>query len=487
MNQTTTKGIVVVITQANVTNIDLREAIDENRTETFGRNFTQAISPFEALRFSSWTLGKYYDFSKADANVNWASRRPATFYTQVGMHMVSIEYMVELANVLAKDMWLSIPKTANADFIQNMALYVKNNLNNKSIIYVEQSSDKGWMGQDRNLQMQLIQIWKSVFNESRSRLQFVLSTTLMAYFENVMTYYTDADLAEFDAYAVHGGIADGLPYKDNNFNVTQTVNYTTQTVLDAIRQAIYKDERAAIYQMNKIAVKLNKPMYAFNVEFYVSAPGYQNRFNKLPNAPLEQKFEDLIVESLRQPLVEDLLLDYFERWWKVGGGIMFLTNIVNRINRCENGGANCGYKSLMENLLQDPMSVPKYRAAIKWLNGSRSSLPFTSDDVPEEPPVACDKCVWGVCYNGTCSCYNGYTGAACDQQIQKYLDCASNKTEFGVNPDGIVDWSTAVTFVDLQRRGRKLIVQKMVFSTKWADWDQNDVQLRDDGYPKYLV
>ena len=38
----------------------------------------------------------------------------------------------------------------------------------------------------------------------------------------------------------------------------------------------------------------------------------------------------------------------------------------------------------------------------------------------------------------------------------------------------------------MQRRARKWIVTKIVFGTKWADWDQEDVQLRDDGYPKYL-
>ena len=46
--------------------------------------------------------------------------------------------------------------------------------------------------------------------------------------------------------------------------------------------------------------------------------------------------------------------------------------------------------------------------------------------------------------------------------------------------------STEVTFVDLHRRARKWIITKIVFGTKWADWDQEDVQLRDDGYPKYL-
>lgn len=40
--------------------------------------------------------------------------------------------------------------------------------------------------------------------------------------------------------------------------------------------------------------------------------------------------------------------------------------------------------------------------------------------------------------------------------------------------------------MDVHRRARKWIVQKIVFGTKWADWDQEDVQLDENGYPLYL-
>ena len=70
-------------------------------------------------------------------------RRPKTFYTQVGQNMVSIEFMIELANLLNKDIWLSIPSSASPNYTLKMAQYVKDNLiNQSSLIYVEQSSDK---------------------------------------------------------------------------------------------------------------------------------------------------------------------------------------------------------------------------------------------------------------------------------------------------------------------------------------------------------
>lgn len=133
------KGIILIITKPNVTNIDLREKIEETSTQTFGTKFIDAIKIFGALRFSSWMV------RSSNADKEWSTRRLPSYYTQVGQQMISIEYIVELANVLSKDIWLSIPSSASQDYIVKIAEYVKLNLvSNTSLIYVEQSSDKGF-------------------------------------------------------------------------------------------------------------------------------------------------------------------------------------------------------------------------------------------------------------------------------------------------------------------------------------------------------
>lgn len=68
------------------------------------------------------------------------------------------------------------------------------------------------------------------------------------------------------------------------------------------------------------------------------------------------------------------------------------------------------------------------------------------------------------------------------------MDCASNKTEYAINLNGLADWSTELTFIDLQRRARKWIGHKTVFVTSWGELSNslNQSQLRHDGYPKYL-
>ena len=109
-----------------MTNIDLREAKDENNTETFDRAYLKVIEPFHALRFSSWMAQRCdfiygCDYRYPDANVEWSTRRPITYYTQVGQIMVSVEHILELSNIFEKDIWLSVPSSANDSFILNLA------------------------------------------------------------------------------------------------------------------------------------------------------------------------------------------------------------------------------------------------------------------------------------------------------------------------------------------------------------------------------
>ena len=312
------------MTQPNATYIDLRQKMYEFSNETFGINFINAISIFEALRFSPWMIARSYTYRIADANMHWSTRRPVTYYTQVGQNMVSLEYIIELGNTLNKDIWLSIPAEADEDFISNMANYTRDNFNPNNTIYVEQGSNKGFNGNNRTLQMEVIRIWKSSFGDERSRLFFIMSTSSTYYFENVMSVYNDLDIVEFDAFAVSGKIASSATINSNDFNVSLSVNYTTSTIIDIIQQQIYFDEIRLIYMALKAAITLNIPLIGYDVGFLIHAPGWNNRWKKTSLAPLEQKLEDLVIESLRLSIVEDLYLDYFERWYKIGAGIMFI-------------------------------------------------------------------------------------------------------------------------------------------------------------------
>ncbi len=111
-----------------------------------------------------------------------------------------------------------------------------------------------------------------------------------------------------------------------------------------------------------------------------------------------------------------------------------MENIVDMVNRCPGGGGYCGYNSLLPSLLDAPLQTPRYSACLKWLDGTNATIPFTSADVPKAVKRQCSPaCQWGTCFNGTCVCYDGYSGPTCSTYVKKYLDCASKGSQFGVN------------------------------------------------------
>lgn len=111
-----------------------------------------------------------------------------------------------------------------------------------------------------------------------------------------------------------------------------------------------------------------------------------------------------------------------------------MENIVDMVNRCPEGGAYCGQNSLLASLLEAPNQTPRYSACLKWLDGMNATTPFTSADLPKVSKSQCSPvCEWGTCFNGTCVCYDGYTGTTCSTFVKKYLNCGSNRTQFGVN------------------------------------------------------
>jgi hypothetical protein len=176
----------------------------------------------------------------------------------------SFEYMVELGNVLNKDIWISVPSTANVDFIRNLARYVKENFaSNTSSIYLEQSSDKNFKGNNRTLELQLIRLWNAV---NDTRVKHVLGCSFRAFFNNP-PQYNISDYAHFDYYAVSGGIGSNIAYGSQLYDPSLSANYTTKDILDAIRQQIFVDDIDLNYMIQIAATVVRKPLIAYDMGF----------------------------------------------------------------------------------------------------------------------------------------------------------------------------------------------------------------------------
>jgi hypothetical protein len=93
--------------------------------------------------------------------------------------------------------------------------------------------------------------------------------------------------------------------------------------------------------------------------------------------------------------------------------------------------------------------------------------------------------VQGVCYRGACVCWAGATGADCSVKTTRMAGQCGNRAA-GINPGGLADWSTEISFLDLAKRTRNWIAS--VNFNDYKTWgDGRDVRVRPDGYPSELL
>lgn len=126
-------------------NNDFEAFVDTYETQIFNPDFLNLLADFKVLRF--------LDFLKANnsAVVNWSDRGKmddATWSTRAGG---PIEILVELSNRMHADPWLTIPHQAGDEYVEELAKFLKENLDDGLTVYVEYSNE----------------IWNSAFRQFR--------------------------------------------------------------------------------------------------------------------------------------------------------------------------------------------------------------------------------------------------------------------------------------------------------------------------------
>lgn len=133
--------ITVVVESTNVSdNVrDIRvvpEALEgELGRASFHPLFLRRLAKFSVIRFTDW--GKVGTTKIAE----WNDRTAWTAARQTGKNGVAYEYMVELANTLGADAWISVPFAANDAYIEQLAAFVRANLDPDLKVYVEYATE----------------------------------------------------------------------------------------------------------------------------------------------------------------------------------------------------------------------------------------------------------------------------------------------------------------------------------------------------------
>jgi hypothetical protein len=125
-----------------------RDWTPDSNFSPFHPRFLESLQPFEQLRFTQLLGTHEYGGESAfadDHDLNWSDRRELTDARQVQTDGVAsgtaVEYVVELANTLQKDIWVNMPHAATADYVTNFATYVRDNLDSSLTVTVEYSNE----------------------------------------------------------------------------------------------------------------------------------------------------------------------------------------------------------------------------------------------------------------------------------------------------------------------------------------------------------
>jgi hypothetical protein len=199
----------------HIRNIRIVKITDELSfvNQPFNDFFLNQLRQFSAIRFMDWQQ------TNGNPLINWADRKKKNYYTQAAYEEngfqtsgVAYEYIIELKNILKKDIWICIPHQASPDFVTQMATLFKNGLLFNQNIYLEYSNEvwnpifpqyhwvqaTGPSHLDQQLKyaskaVAFFKIWHTVFGAQKNKVKRVLGAwTGNPYYAQTMMSYVDS-------------------------------------------------------------------------------------------------------------------------------------------------------------------------------------------------------------------------------------------------------------------------------------------------------
>jgi hypothetical protein len=136
-----TGQVMLEIIQSDVSNpINNIEFIYPNYANTpqpqvFTNEFLTFLQDFQVIRFMDFTQ------TNGSPIISWIDRTPKPYYSQAKFGGAAWEYVIDLANLTQKDIWINIPHKADDTYIQQLATLLQNTLNPNTKIYLEYSNE----------------------------------------------------------------------------------------------------------------------------------------------------------------------------------------------------------------------------------------------------------------------------------------------------------------------------------------------------------
>lgn len=134
-----------------ITNLRIiRPGYAADTTKIFTDEFLDALRPFRVLRFMGFLSTNDADYnwgapgSIYPAQKEWFDRKLPNHATQQdwgGKRGIAWEYVIDIANLTGKDIWINIPVSASDDYIFQLARLIKDRLRAGTKIYLEHGNE----------------------------------------------------------------------------------------------------------------------------------------------------------------------------------------------------------------------------------------------------------------------------------------------------------------------------------------------------------
>ncbi len=368
------------------------------QTEPFHPNFLNTWTDFSTLRFMDWGRTN-------NSNVQtWTDRTLTTSQTQGGINGVAPEYMIALANLLQKNVWICIPHQADDNYITQLATLFRDNLDSNLDIYVEYSNEV-WnglfaqapyasaQGLAQNLStnsyeaqayfhakrsVEIFNIFETVFG-GLSQLERVIA------WQNFNTSWSQQILDYNNTYQSTDAFSIA-PYFGNFLGDPTTADSIANMSVDSI--LIWcEDALSDVMEGCRLQAEITKSrgvsLIAYEGGQHLS--GYLGAEN---NDALTAK----LIAANRSDKMKVLYQEYYERW-KIAGGELFAVFSSMGVP------SKWGSWGILENYNQDYWTTPKYAATQEftaanspawWLSTATTAVPaigdtlinFDGDDLP---------------------------------------------------------------------------------------------------------
>lgn len=255
------------------------------------------------------------------------------------------EYIVELSNLLNKDIWINIHISCDSTYLLNLAAFLKSNLNPNINIYLENSNEVWSPSQATHGPYNKAQAdnYKISFDENYAR-RSVEITNLFAEIFGTEQINKRIRTVLAGQHAYNGRSDIHLNYIDKTFGEPNKYIYATSTALyfQSTKSASSNPEEINDGMIEDISSQISNNSNSFNRFNHINKAskwqlaGGCTSYEGGPHLPSGANMTNLSTQILshRTAKMKDVLkYNYIEGWKNIGGGLAMYFTLFSEYNR----------------------------------------------------------------------------------------------------------------------------------------------------------